>query len=52
MTNNFTELSNCELYEIDGGFVIWAAVIGFCVGGCMTAGVFYGYHKESQGKWG
>lgn len=50
MDSKFNELTSMELYEVDGGFVIWAAVIGFCVSGCLTAGVYYGYKKEGQGK--
>lgn len=47
---DFVELSDSELYSVDGGFVWWAFAIGVAVGACFTAGGIYGYKKESQGK--
>lgn len=48
MNNGFMELTTNELVETDGGFAVWACVLGFCVGGCLTAGVYYGYKSEEH----
>ena len=50
MNKEFCDLSNEELNDTNGGFVVSAFIIGVAVGGCLTAGAIYGYKKESQGK--
>lgn len=48
MHNELKEITYEEMQNIDGGLVVWAFVLGVCVGSCFTAGVYYGYKKEGN----
>lgn len=52
--NMMKEMTNEELYAVDGGFVITTttlvicAVSSFCLGGLFGAGVYVGYREAGK----